>query len=199
MSNVKIVTVSTLAVALVASAAATALWKPSLQDVAALTRFDKDSALKPAPPAQPTIVAPQPRPSVKPLSKISDVFHDIIPEQYEQSIAQSKLSVDDVKVLRSLLPEGKVKLASLVMSGQGQTVSITGVGLTQTVKLEPKPQALTIPYIPGVPVTFQREKGDEVPGTVRIHANETAVVSMQALIPGAEVKMSTPKPSPIRP
>lgn len=198
MSNVKIVTVSALAVALVAGAAATALWKPSFQDVAALARFDKDSPVKVAAPSQPAMVAVAPRPAAKPLTKISDVFHDIGPEQYEQSIALSKLSADDVKVLRGLLPEGKVKLASLVMSGQGQTVSITGVGLTQTVKLEPKPQALTIPYIPGVPVTFQRDKADEVPGVVRIHANETAVVSMQALIPGAEVKMSTPKAPPGR-
>jgi hypothetical protein len=194
MSNIKIASVSVLAVALVAGAAATAVWKPPLPDIAPVTWSGKDTAVERA-----ALVQPAPRPTGKPLSKISDVFQDIDPKQYDQSIAQSKLSVEDAKVLKSLLPEGKVKLAGLVMSGQGQTVSITGVGLTQTVKLEPMPQTLTIPYIPGVPVTFQRDKADEAPGAVRIHANQTAVISMQALIPGSEVKMSTPKDAAPKP
>lgn len=197
--NIKIASVSVIAVGLVATAAIAVLWKPELPISALRSSTGNGAAAEKSVPMQPSRMASAPRTADKPISKISDVFQQIDPKLYDQAIDRSKLSADDAKVLRSLLPDGKIKLAGLVLSGQGQTVSVTGVGLKQTVKLEPKPQTLTIPYIPGVPVTFQRDKDDEVPGAVRIHANRTAVISMQALVPGSEVKMSTPKDVAIKP
>lgn len=197
--NIKIASASILAVALVAGTAAAVLWKPAFLISTPVNSTISTHEAEKSVPIQPSRMAGVPRPAEKPISKISDAFQKIDPKLYDQSINGSKLSADDAKVLKSLLPDGKVKLANLILSGQGQTVSITGVGLTQTIKLEPKPQALTIPYIPGVPVTFRRDKDDEVPGAIRIHASRTAIISMQALVPGSEVKMSTPKDIAVKP
>lgn len=186
--NVGTAAASVLAVALVAGAAAAALWGPSWTDL---------SSWRGGTVAVERAVAPLPheadvRTAARPIQRISEVFRDLPSAQYDGAIARSRLAEGDVKTLKGMLPEGRVRLAEISMSGQGQTISLTGAGLKQTFRVDSKPITLVVPYVPGTPVTFQREASDDVAGTPYIYFGETRI-SMQALIPGAEVRMSTPK------
>lgn len=190
--NLKTVAASVVAVGVLAGAAAVALWHPDLPFPRGAQFAEAPAATEAVRPAEPG----QQRFAARPPTRVSEVFRQIDPDGYDKAIAESKLDADEVDKLKKMLPEGKVRLAGLVVSGHGQTISVTGAGLSQTVKLDAEPQTLIVPYVPGAPVVLHRDKDDAAdagPADVRFHLGSGGTLSNQALVPGADIPMSTPK------